>query len=235
MKIDDDVKKALKISAVIFASLPFLTLAFALICDSTETTSNSKTAHVTTTVTETKPVTSTTSAATTTTVTTTTTTTPEAVTTVPEAVTTIGTEEAITTIVPEETEATVPEPPDEDQAQIDFHNMCKDVVNVNEGIDCYVVELKITPSFSSKLTIHAAYFDAEKIIKNDLFKRKYKDNVEKVMFWAKTDFADGSERKFIQFEMSTALIDQINSDEYMVPPDYSNYVENLWLANGLTE
>ena len=230
MKIDDDVKKALKISAVIFASLPFLTLAFALICDSTETTSNSKTAHVTTTVTETKPVTSTTSATTVTT-----TTTPETITTVPETVTSIGTEEEITTIVPEETEATVPEPPDEDQAQIDFHNMCKDVVNVNDGIDCYVVELKITPSFSSKLTIHAAYFDAEKIIKNDLFKRKYKDNVEKVMFWAKTDFADGSERKFIQFEMSTALIDQINSDEYMVPPDYSNYVENLWLANGLSE
>lgn len=227
MKIDDDVKKALKISAVIFASLPFLTLAFALICDSTETTSNSKTAHVTTTVTETKPVTSTKSATmATTTTTVTTTTTPEAITTVPEAV---------TTIVPEETEATVPEPPTKEQINTDFKNMCKDVVNVNDGIDCYVVEMKITPSFSSKLTIHAAYFDAEKIIKNDLFKRKYKDNVEKVMFWAKTDFADGSERKFIQFEMSTALIDRINENEYIVPPDYSDYVEDLWLANGLTE
>lgn len=233
MKIDDDVKKALKISAVIFASLPFLTLAFALICDSTETTSNSKTAHVTTTVTETKPVTSATSAATTTTVTTTTT--PEAVTTVPEAIATISTEEEITTIVPEETEATTPKPPTKEQINTDFKNMCKDVVYVNDGIDCYVVEMKISPSFSDKATIHAAYFDAEKIIKNDLYKRKYKDNVEKVIFWAKTDFADGSERKFIQFEMSTALIDRINDNEYMVPPDYSNYVENLWLANGLSE
>ena len=228
MKIDDDVKKALKISAVIFASLPFLILGAMMITSPKKTTSNSKTTHVTTTVTETKPVTSTTSAATTTT-------TPEAVTTVPEAITTISTEEEITTIVPEETEATVPEPPDEDQAQIDFHNMCKDVVNVNEGIDCYVIEMKITPSFSSKLTIHAAYFDAEKIIKNDLYKRKYKDNVEKVIFWAKTDFMNGLEAKFIQFEMSTALIDRINDNEYMVPPDYSNYVENLWLANGLSE
>ena len=221
MKIDKDIIKALKISAVIFASLPFLILGAMMITSPKKATNNYKIAHVTTTVTETKPVTSTTSATTVTT-----TTTPESITTVPEAV---------TTIVPEETEATTPKPPTKEQINTDFKNMCKDVVNVNDGIDCYVVEMKISPSFSDKATIHVAYFDAEKIIKNDLYKRKYKDNVEKVIFWAKTDFADGSERKFIQFEMSTALIDQINSDEYMVPPDYSNYVENLWLANGLSE
>lgn len=220
MKIDDDVKKALKISALIFASLPFLTLGAMMITSPKKTTNNYKTAHVTTTVTETKPLTSTTSATMTTTTTT---------------VTTTTTPEAVTTIVPEETEATVPEPPTKEQINTDFKNMCKDVVNVNDGIDCYVVEMKISPSFSDKATIHAAYFDAEKIIKNDLFKRKYKDNVEKVMFWAKTDFMNGLEAKFIQFEMSTSLIDQINSDEYIVPPDYSNYVENLWLANGLSE
>ena len=55
------------------------------------------------------------------------------------------------------------------------------------------------------------------------------------MYYNNSSSLDICEAKFIQFEMSTALIDRINDNEYMVPPDYSNYVENLWLTNGLSE
>lgn len=92
-----------------------------------------------------------------------------------------------------------------------------------------IIKAKIEPSYSNKATIHQNYFNIE-----DIIKKQGGSKYDYIEYWAVAEMMDGSEGKVISFTLTKELIQAIKED-IIVPIQYGDYVDNLWILSSLLE
>lgn len=104
-------------------------------------------------------------------------------------------------------------------------------VNKNGGADgkTLVIKVKIEPNLTNRLTIQQNYHNIEEIVK-----KRDGDKYNAIDYWAVADMTSGDESKVISFTVSKAMIDKI-IDGKIYPPEYSNYLDDLWILPSLKD
>lgn len=95
----------------------------------------------------------------------------------------------------------------------------------NDGI--VVVNAKIEPNLTNKMTIQQNYFNVGDLIKNHGF-----NTCKELQYWAVADMTNGEEEKVISFDLSKEVIEKIY-DEQIYDNQIEDYVDNLYIHASL--